>query len=85
MGTWPDAETSREAPASDDYKLIDDTGKIVFRGTQGQVFAAVKHHVPDGRYQISGPDLTIDCERKNGVVGPVDDGVAVSIGRQWWM
>jgi hypothetical protein len=62
---------------NDEYVLYDKSRKIVAMGTESQMFSYVKHHVPDGRYRIEGPTLVLDCDRKDGIVGPCPDGVCL--------
>jgi len=61
-----------------EYQLLDSTtGRTIAMGTKEQMFSFVKHHVPDGRYRLVGPDLKIHCVRQDGVVSPDPDGVVV--------
>ena len=63
--------------ASDNYKLLDNAGKVIAMGTQNRMFSFLKHHVPDGRYRIVGPDIKLHCLRKDGIVEPDPDGVCL--------
>ena len=63
--------------AHEDYRLLDQTGSLIAMGTKDQMFSYVKHHVPDGRYRIVGIDLKLHCLRKDGIVEPDPDGVAL--------
>ena len=61
----------------DNYKLFDQAGKVIAMGTKDQMFSFLKHHVPDGRYRIVGPDIKLHCLRKHGIVEPDPDGVCL--------
>lgn len=58
-----------------EYCLADINNKVIAMGSRKVIFSYVKHHVEDGRYRITGPELMVDCIRANGVVGPDPDGV----------
>jgi hypothetical protein len=64
-----------------EYQLLDQTGTTIAMGSQSQMFSFLKHHVPDGRYRIVGPDMKLHCLRTNGVVEPDPDGVCLKSRR----
>jgi hypothetical protein len=59
--------------------VTDASGKPVCAGPERLVLGMLKHHLPDGDYRLIGPNLTIDCRRKDGLVGPVPNGLAVEV------
>ena len=61
----------------DEYKLLDSSGNTIAMGNRDQVFRFVKHHVPDGRYRIVGPEIKLHVVREKGIVGPDPDGVCL--------
>ena len=60
-----------------DYKLFNNNGTTIAMGSRDQVFRFVKHHVPDGRYRIVGPEIKLHVVREKGIVGPDPDGVCL--------
>ncbi len=58
----------------DDYKLLSTDGNTIARRSRDEVFRFVKHHVPDGRYRIVGPEMKLHVVREHGIVGPDPDG-----------
>jgi hypothetical protein len=60
------------------YKLLNAHGKTIAMGTREQMFSMIKHHVPDGRYRIVGPEYKLHCLRKNGIVEGDPDGVCLT-------
>lgn len=53
------------------YQIRNDKGKTIamFDGVE-QSSAYVKHHCPDGIYQVIGPDTDCIFEREGGIVYP---------------
>jgi len=57
------------------HTLLDANGKTIGLGSFDQMGRMLKHHVPDGRYLITGPRYRLHCIRRNGVIEPDPDGV----------
>lgn len=64
--------------ASEKFELFGEDGKRA-QGTFDQVGAILKHDCEDGDYVIVGPSLWFECSRKEGVVGPLEDGVQANL------
>jgi hypothetical protein len=56
---------------SEEWKLLNNSGKPIAMGTQPQMFAFVKHHVPDGRYRLVGPTMKVHMIRKKATLVPI--------------
>jgi hypothetical protein len=57
------------------YWLLDHEKHAVAQGTFDQVGAILKHNCVDGTYTIVGGSLWCECERRDGIVGPNEDGM----------
>ena len=60
-----------------EYKFLNHSGNTIAMGSRDQVFRFVKHHVPNGRYRIVGPEMKLHVVRDKGIVGPDPDGVCL--------
>lgn len=64
--------------ASEMFELFGEDGKRA-EGSFDQIGSILKHNCDDGDYVIIGPSLWFECSRKEGVVGPLEDGVQANL------